>query len=148
MNKMTKKLQLILVSYFNRFNFSFPILRGKPVPIVIDTWNVFNSAGEISMYDATFKWWQWTVDYLLTEAGKTLNATKEQAVAYVQNSLADSICGTAMKYCNGTNVQYNSTENCLNFLTKEIRFGEAYELGALAAFPLPLTLHTFYGVGH
>ncbi|KAL9634652.1 MAG: hypothetical protein Q9164_003963 [Protoblastenia rupestris] len=85
------------------FNFSFPILGGKPVPIVIDTWNVFNSAGEISMYDATFKWWQWTVDYLLTEAGKTLNATKEQAVAYVQKSLADSICGTAMKYCNGTN---------------------------------------------
>ncbi|KAL9128137.1 MAG: hypothetical protein Q9217_003111 [Psora testacea] len=100
-----------------------------PVPIVIDTWNVFNAAGEISMYDATFKWWQWTVDYLIGAAGKALNKTTEQTAAFAQKALAESICGTAIKYCNGTNVQYNSTQTCLQFLTKEVRLGEAYELG-------------------
>ena len=48
---------------------------------------------------------------------------------YATQKLAESICTTAQTYCNGTNVQYNSTADCMTFLTSEIRFGEAYELG-------------------
>ena len=117
-----------------RFNFTFPVIGSKPVPVVIDTWNVFNAKGEISMYDASFKWWQWTVDYLLGEAGKGLNKSSEETVAFAQHSLADSICGTATKYCTGTDVQYDNKEDCMNFLTKEIRFGEAYELGMFSPY--------------
>ncbi|KAL9103923.1 MAG: hypothetical protein Q9163_001071 [Psora crenata] len=118
-----------IASASTRFNFSFPALGGAAIPIVIDTWNVFDDESRISMYDATFKWWQWTVDYLLEEAGKSLNMTTPQALSFAQKSLAESICDTAMRYCNGTNVQYNSTQSCTNFLTKEVRFGAAYELG-------------------
>lgn len=43
--------------------------------------------------------------------------------------LATSICNTAQSFCNGTNEQYTSQKDCLNFLGKETRLGEAYELG-------------------
>lgn len=123
------RVKLIYPGY-HRFNFTFPLLGPNPVPIVIDTWNVFNNKGEISMYDATFKWWQWTVDYLLETAGNALGVSDtEKVVAFVREKLAGSICDTAMTYCNGTNAQYDSKESCNKFLGEEIRFGEAYELG-------------------
>ena len=55
--------------------------------------------------------------------------TLPQIQAYATQKLATSICGVAQTYCNGTNVQYNSTSQCYDFLTKQVRFGEAYELG-------------------
>ena len=113
------------------FNFSFPVLKGLSVPIQIDTWNVFNAQGQISEYDATFKWWQWTVDYLLQTAAAASNQTLPAIEKYVTQQLANSICTTAQTYCNGTNVQYKSQNDCLNFLTNEVRLGEAYELGRL-----------------
>ena len=68
------------------------------------------------MYDATFKWWQWTVDYLLETAGISLGVTdQEKVVGYATQKLAGSICNTAEKYCNGTNQQYDSRESCQKF---------------------------------
>ena len=81
------------------------------------------------MYDATFKWWQWTFDYLIQTAATGNNMTLPQIQAFATQKLATSICGVAQTYCNGTNVQYNSTSQCYDFLTKQVRFGEAYELG-------------------
>ena len=109
--------------------FNFPVLKGLGVPIQIDTWNVINEKGEVSQYDATFKWWQWTVDYLLQTAAAASNQTLPAIEKYVTQQLANSICNTAQTYCNGTNAQYTSQNDCMNFLGKETRLGEAYELG-------------------
>ena len=69
--------------------------------IQIQTWNVFNSLGQISMYDATFTaWWQWAVDTLLGVAQTQLstqsnkNVTAAETQTYIQSKLATSICST------------------------------------------------------
>ena len=97
------------------------------------------------MYDATFTgWWQWTVDTLLQAAAQELsvvehkNASEADAVSYVQSKLATSICSTAQKYCVGySNKQYESETQCYDYLTKETRFGAAYELGMSYSCPFP-----------
>ena len=44
--------------------------------------------------------------------------------------IADGICGNHDRYCNGTNTQYEDLNACMTYLTKQTRFGQAYELGA------------------
>lgn len=117
-----------------RFNFSFSFLGGLSVPVQIDTWNVFDKDGKISEYDATFKWWSWTVDYLFQTAAQSANKTLAQILQFATTGLVDSICATAQTYCNGTNVQYNSPQQCKTFLTTQVPFGEAYQLGSSIYF--------------
>ena len=76
------------------------------------------------------------MDYLLTTAAATTKQTLPSLEKFVSQSLAGSICKTAMTYCNGTNVQYHNTTECLDFLTNGVRLGEAYELGRLHCFPV------------
>ena len=47
-----------------RFMFNFTSL-GLIVPIEIDSWNTWNEAGQITQYDGSFKYWQWTVEYII-----------------------------------------------------------------------------------
>ncbi|KAL9618502.1 MAG: hypothetical protein Q9204_008393 [Flavoplaca sp. TL-2023a] len=118
-----------VVAALTRFQFNFTALN-LVIPVEIDAWNTYNSKGEITQYDATFKYWQWTVDYLIGAAGKKYGTKSPGAtVRVLQQLIAKSICGTAMKSCNGTNAQYTSLEECYHFLTRRIRFGKAYELG-------------------
>lgn len=110
----------------------------KIVPVDIDSWNTYNAQGQISQYDATFKWWQWTVDYIIGEAMPQLNAsTPAAAVDKLTAGLAKSICTTAQTYCKGTNQQYQSAGECYDHLTKKVRFGESYELGTSPLTPNP-----------
>ena len=100
------------------------------LPIRIDTWNSFNARKQISQYDATFVWWDWAFATLLEAAVPVLKVNDTaQVVQALTGGLANSICSTAMTYCNGTNAQYGSTQECEEYLTKEIRFGAPYELG-------------------
>ena len=60
--------------------------------------------------------------------------TLPQITTYATQKLAASVCNTAVTYCNDTVVSqpkdlYSSREECMDFLTGEVRFGEAYELG-------------------
>ncbi|KAL8706244.1 MAG: hypothetical protein Q9201_000681 [Fulgogasparrea decipioides] len=111
-----------------RFQFNFTALN-LIIPVEIDAWNTYNAKGQITQYDATFRHWSWTVDYLQA-AGKILHTNSIQAtITVLTQAIAQSICGTAMTFCNGTNTQYENEEECLGFLTKGIRFGAAYELG-------------------
>ncbi|KAL8659976.1 MAG: hypothetical protein Q9226_000139 [Calogaya cf. arnoldii] len=118
-----------VVAALTRFQFNFTALN-LVIPVDIDTWNTYNSKGEITQYDATFKYWQWTVDYLIGAAGvKFGTKTPGATTRALTKAIAKSICGTAMKSCNGTNAQYTSSEECYHFLTRKVRFGKAYELG-------------------
>ena len=59
-----------------------------------------------------------------------LNVTSAAGAVQVLTSvLASEICGTAQTYCNETNTQYTDMASCYAYLTQEVRFGEAYELG-------------------
>ncbi|KAL8919467.1 MAG: hypothetical protein Q9208_006752 [Pyrenodesmia sp. 3 TL-2023] len=118
-----------VASALTRFQFNFTALN-LVVPVEIDTWNAFNAQGEIIQYDATFKYWQWTVDYLLQKAGQRYGAKSTQAtITTLTQAIAKSICGTSQQHCTGTNAQYASAEECFGFLTGKIRFGHSYELG-------------------
>lgn len=103
------------------------------MPVEIETWNIFNEHGQISQYDATFKWWQWTVDYVLQTAAAAQKMTLAQITVLAQQKLAASICSTSTTYCNATVTDarnlYKSTEECETYLTEDVRLGEAYELG-------------------
>ena len=120
------------------FDFYFQAINAT-LSVQIQTWNVFNAAGEISMYDANFGgWWQWLFATIEGRAQTQLsldsgtNVTMAQTIAYIQEQLATSICTTAEKYCVGPALQqYENATSCYDFLTKKTRYGEAYELGKL-----------------
>jgi len=117
------------ISGLGRFMFNFTALN-LVLPLRIDSWNTYNAAGEISQYDATFVWWDWAVTTVLQAAAPVLGANSTAVVQHkLQHALAESICGTAMQYCNGTNVQYPSGSQCFEYLTTKVRFGQPWELG-------------------
>lgn len=47
--------------------FNFTSL-GTVIPVEIDTWIAWNSNGEMTQYDGTFKYWQWLQDYVVSKA--------------------------------------------------------------------------------
>lgn len=81
------------------------------------------------MYDATFKWWQWTVDFMVGAAASAHNMTLPQTIAFATQELANSICTTAETHCSGVDMQYQNMSQCMDFLVNNTRFGEAYEMG-------------------
>ena len=102
------------------------------LPLRIDSWNTYNSHGQITQYDASFIWWDWAVATLLEAAAAAFGANSTAAAeARLTQLLAQSICQTSTQYCNGTNIQYANDGACLEYLTKEVRFGQPYELGGL-----------------
>ncbi len=112
-----------------RFMFNFTALN-LVLPLRIDSWNTYNAAGEISQYDATFVWWDWAVTTVLQAAAPVLGTNSTATVQHkLQQALAESICGTATQYCNGTNLQYSNFSRCFNHLTTKVRFGQPWELG-------------------
>lgn len=44
-----------------RIMFNFTSL-GLVLPVEIDSWNSWNSLGQVTQYDASFKYWQWMLD--------------------------------------------------------------------------------------
>ena len=53
-----------ITSAATRFMFNFTSL-SLIVPIEIDSWHTWNEAGQVTQYDGSFKYWQWTVDYII-----------------------------------------------------------------------------------
>jgi hypothetical protein len=53
-----------ITSAATRFMFNFTSL-GLIVPIEVDSWNTWNEAGQVTQYDGSFRYWQWTVDYII-----------------------------------------------------------------------------------
>ncbi|KAL2848413.1 hypothetical protein BJY01DRAFT_246425 [Aspergillus pseudoustus] len=113
------------------FTFNATSFNSTLVPVTVDTWILYNPDGKIAQYDATFRWFGWLLDTILEAAGRTLfNTTDPLATeSHLATLLASTICQTHEEYCLGGNQQYASTEECIRFLTSDIRFGKAYELG-------------------
>ena len=113
----------------SRFMFKFPALN-IVLPLRIDTWNTFNAKKEISQYDATFVWWDWAFASLLEAAAPVLRVKSQpEILKLLTGKLAQSICKTATDHCAGDNKQYESEQECRQYLTQKVRFGAPYELG-------------------
>ncbi|KAB8616640.1 hypothetical protein FH972_025975 [Carpinus fangiana] len=90
----------------------------NPVEIIFDA--TYNSLGEISQYDATFRWLQWQFDALAAHAQQQFNLSSLADVTTLStNLLAGSICDTAEAHCTGDNQQYTSKNECLDFLKND-----------------------------
>jgi hypothetical protein len=114
-----------IASATTRVNFTFKAFHNASFPVIIDTWLTWNEKQEITQYDVVFRWFGYLLKTLL---GLGSGSYQENAAAAV-NALATSVCHAHTNYCNGTNTQYESPDACMNFLTKEIRVGESFELG-------------------
>jgi hypothetical protein len=53
-----------IASAATRFQFNLTSL-GLVIPVESDTWINYNEKGEITQYDATFKYWTWLMDYVV-----------------------------------------------------------------------------------
>lgn len=114
-----------IVSATTRVNFTFPSFDNVSLPITVDTWMTWNAAKEITQYDVVFRWF----GYLLQTLLLSVDSDPTKALAIAKDNIANSVCSTHTKYCNGTNAQYNSADDCYKFLTEDIRLGESFELG-------------------
>jgi hypothetical protein len=113
--------------------FSFPSF-GLTLPVEIDTWKVWDANCQVIQYDATFRWFEYLLDTLLQAkqqptTGDVDDSSKEMVIGSLSDGLAASICSIHDTYCTSDLRQYNSTEYCNQFLTKQTRFGAAYEMG-------------------
>jgi hypothetical protein len=100
------------------------------VPVMIDTFIAWNDERKIWQYDATFRWFGYLLDTFLDAVALDINATSpDQATEYVTNTISYSICRTHQNHCTRENEQYSNFEECLEFLSQNIRFGKAHELG-------------------
>ncbi|KAF2002109.1 hypothetical protein P154DRAFT_574423 [Amniculicola lignicola CBS 123094] len=114
-----------IASASTRVNFTFPSFGGIHMPIVIDTWFTYNDKKEISQYDVVFRWFGYLLQNLLT----SLDPDPVVGIKKATMALATSICTSEQTYCNGTNSQFGSQNECMTFLTQDIRLGQSFELG-------------------
>ena len=99
------------------------------IPVTIDAFTAWNPAGEITQYDATFRWFSFLLDTLLNRAATAMGLSLTDAMPKLAGTLTDSVCKIHDQYCTGANQQYASRAECLNFLTTQIPFGKDYQLG-------------------
>lgn len=108
-----------------RVPFNFQQFGNKTLPVVIDTWIAWNDAGEIIQYDATFKWFAHLVQELIFSLDPNHSVAMSRAIGAITNS----ICTSHASHCIGANRQYDDEADCVNFLTKQIRVGQPFEMG-------------------
>lgn len=110
-------------------DFEIPLL-GKTIPVQIDLWFRWNDADEVSAYDARFVYFDWLMaDGMRIMATRYKLASAEDAATQTKKLLVGQICETAMANCQGDLQQYESMEQCQEFLMNEKRLGQPFEFG-------------------
>ncbi|KAF2186537.1 hypothetical protein K469DRAFT_663487 [Zopfia rhizophila CBS 207.26] len=114
-----------IASATTRVQFVFPSFGNKTLPVAIDTWITWNEAREITQYDVTFRWFGFLLDTLV----KSLDSDATKAREKAAQAIAGSICDAHESHCKGGNQQYESRDECMEYLTKNTRLGQSFELG-------------------
>jgi len=110
------------------------------IPIQIDVWFLFNDSGLISQYDITFRRLAWAIDYLkpflkpqleaeLGTAGK--NCSDVDDLMHLRAAI--DVCREHETYCVGPYQQYNSTQECIDYIYRQTPMGKVYEWGGNSA---------------
>lgn len=90
---------------------------------------LFLTPPALNTSDSNFRYLQWQLTSTISTIAATLNLSAANLTPILHSKLATSICDTATKFCNGTNLQYESQEACENHLFNQTRFGEGWEWG-------------------
>lgn len=93
------------------------------------------SQGKVVQYDAQLVHSSWAfatvlpklVPIIAQELGET-NNTNLNATALIGKKAAIDICSAHEQYCTGSNQQYNSTDECMEFI-QNIPFGDIWQAG-------------------
>ena len=101
----------------------------ETLPVEIDAWFVYDSVGLIVEYDITFRWLEWTIDYIQQRFAQNTGQSHEKAKKDLETGIITQICKTASEYCIGPLQQYDSFGQCTTYLQTKVRFGKAYEFG-------------------
>ncbi|KAK0663280.1 hypothetical protein DIS24_g1463 [Lasiodiplodia hormozganensis] len=129
----------------------------------IHAWTLFDAAGRVQQYDATFRHWPAFIASTLSRVARRprFAGNVSAVVAHATAELAATICAEHEAHCttdisttgedeghdggsgsggggggrnnetnsNRNNRQYSSEEECVRFLTREVRFGASHEMG-------------------
>ncbi|KAK9721402.1 hypothetical protein K7432_003432 [Basidiobolus ranarum] len=112
---------------------------GIHLPVQVDVWLRFNHKGEIEQYDAVFRRWSLAFRSFLPQIAPLIanflkvplsEVTPATLPGLVQKFLALGICQSHSKYCLNENQQYKTTQDCLDFLQRQVPLGLPDEMGA------------------
>jgi hypothetical protein len=119
---------------------------GLTVPVQLDLWFKWNENDEVEAYDSRFVYLPWimahaetalqqkmlpndTAAALIPRNDTTSYGSNVDTMTMLKGALANQICGTAMLKCTGELQQYESQEQCVAYLMKEVRLGQPHEFG-------------------
>ncbi|WVQ77240.1 hypothetical protein IAR50_006923 [Cryptococcus sp. DSM 104548] len=99
-----------------KFGFYYPVLN-TTVPVQIDIWFLFNDNLEVQQYDLVLRRAAWAFEdlapYLTPFMAARLSLPQNTSQSDILRAyFTQKVCSTAVAYCNGTNQQYDSYQDC------------------------------------
>ncbi|TDL18472.1 hypothetical protein BD410DRAFT_793173 [Rickenella mellea] len=106
----------------------------KIVPVQVNFFFKFDDEGKVTQYDAQLVHSSWLfqtvlpgfIPILAKELG--LPVTTNPFILVAKRAAMD-ICAEHDQFCTGENLQYKSTEECMNFIETAIPFGDYWQAG-------------------
>ncbi|GAA5827260.1 hypothetical protein JCM11251_001197 [Rhodosporidiobolus azoricus] len=125
-----------LVYFSAILHLSYPTIN-KTIPSQIDVITAWNDDLKLISYDASLRRWPQTIALVVDsiapavaeELGEPYDQITTNKTALMARKAATELCETAMNSCTGENKQYDSYEQCYQFLTEERPFGEPMDGG-------------------
>ncbi|KAL9710660.1 hypothetical protein Ac2012v2_006198 [Leucoagaricus gongylophorus] len=104
------------------------------IPLQFNVFFQFNDEGKVTQYDAQLVRSSWAFQTVLpllvpriaSELGLP-NSTDPTVI--IATKAAKDICTTHEEYCIGANLQYNSTQECIDFIMNRVPFGDIWQAG-------------------
>ncbi|KAF8910868.1 hypothetical protein CPB85DRAFT_1304931 [Mucidula mucida] len=105
------------------------------LPVQADMWLDFNDDLKIRSYDVSFRKFPEAFPYLLPKLGPQIATELETEYSaanlstLVAHRAAIDICTVSTEFCTGDNQQYSSHDACMQFMLKDVPFGEIWQAG-------------------
>ena len=110
-------------------------------------WFLFDSdSGLVAQYDMAFRRLAWAIDYvgpflkpqLVKELGSIAD-NQEDVGNLMHLRAAIDVCQEHETYCHGADQQYNSTQECIDYIYHKTSLGQVYEMGGDTGKQISLT---------
>ena len=110
-------------------------------------WFLFNDTGLISQYDITFRRLAWAIDYLkpflkpqLVEELGSVATNCDDVDDLMHLRAAIDVCREHELHCLGADQQYETTQECIDYIYRKTPMGQVYEWGGNSGKSLFLIL--------
>ena len=113
-------------------------------------WFLFDDTGLIAQYDITFRRLAWAIDYLkpflkpqlIEELGSVAdNCDDVDKLMHLRAAI--DVCREHELHCLGDNQQYETTQECIDYIYRKTPMGQVYEWGGDSGKSTSLILATF-----